>query len=128
MAKKERIVTASFEELQARLAQGEDRTDWAKVKAMSQEEVERLADEEEGPLPEGWEKTIIMGFPFHKEKFDPELFGKEAIKLRIDKDVLNWFRESGRGYQTRMNNVLRAFVASQIKGKTRPSRGKTRSG
>jgi uncharacterized protein (DUF4415 family) len=62
-----------------------------------------MADEEEGPLPEGWEKTVIIGLP-------P---GKAAVKLRIDRDVLDWFRGTGKGYQTRMNNVLRAFVTSR---------------
>ena len=32
---------------------------------------------------------------------------KEAISLRIDADVLVWFRRQGRGYQTRMNATLR---------------------
>ena len=38
---------------------------------------------------------------------------KQAISLRIDQDVLEWFRGGGAGYQTRMNAVLRAFVESQ---------------
>jgi len=38
---------------------------------------------------------------------------KQAISLRIDKDILTWFRDGGPGYQTRMNAVLRAFVDSQ---------------
>ena len=38
---------------------------------------------------------------------------KQAISLRIDQDVLAWFRNGGPGYQTRMNAVLRAFVDSQ---------------
>jgi len=44
---------ASGEAIARRLARGEDRSDWKRVKAMSQAEVERLADEEEGPLPKG---------------------------------------------------------------------------
>jgi len=35
--------------------------------------------------------------------------GKEAISLRVDADVLAWFREQGPGWQTRMNAVLKAF-------------------
>ena len=35
---------------------------------------------------------------------------KQAISLRIDQDILAWFRDRGPGYQTRMNAVLRAFV------------------
>lgn len=38
---------------------------------------------------------------------------KQAISLRIDQDILTWFRDGGPGYQTRMNAVLRAFVDSQ---------------
>lgn len=103
MAKKERIVSYTAKEIAARRAAGKSRTDWAKADAMSQKEVERLADADEGPLPEGWEKTVIVGLP-------P---GKEAVKLRVDRDVLEWFRRTGKGYQTRMNNVLRAFVTSR---------------
>lgn len=40
---------------------------------------------------------------------------KQAISLRIDQDILNWFRDRGPGYQTRMNAVLRAFVDAQAK-------------
>jgi len=35
--------------------------------------------------------------------------GKASISLRIDRDVLEWFKAKGPGYQTRMNAVLRAF-------------------
>jgi uncharacterized protein (DUF4415 family) len=38
---------------------------------------------------------------------------KEHINIRLDADVLSWFRKTGKGYQTRMNNVLRAFVESR---------------
>lgn len=38
---------------------------------------------------------------------------KQAISLRIDQDILSWFRDRGPGYQTRMNAVLRAFVDAQ---------------
>jgi uncharacterized protein (DUF4415 family) len=99
MAKKEHMVRYSADEL----AKMKSETDWAKVDATTQDEVERQADEDEGPLPDGWKKTVIIGLP-------P---GKEAVKLRIDRDVLDWFRGTGKGYQTRMNNVLRAFVKSR---------------
>ncbi|MGD9582653.1 MAG: BrnA antitoxin family protein [Lysobacterales bacterium] len=34
---------------------------------------------------------------------------KELISLRIDQDVIEWFKAMGPGYQTRINSVLRAF-------------------
>jgi len=35
---------------------------------------------------------------------------KSLLSLRIDSDVLAWFRTQGRGYQSRMNALLRAFM------------------
>ncbi|MDA8108792.1 MAG: BrnA antitoxin family protein [Betaproteobacteria bacterium] len=35
---------------------------------------------------------------------------KSLLSLRIDADVLAWFRAQGRGYQSRMNALLRAFM------------------
>ena len=35
---------------------------------------------------------------------------KEQISIKIDRDVLEYFRKDGPGYQTRMNAVLRSFV------------------
>ena len=38
-----------------------------------------------------------------------ELFRKRQIAIRVDEDVLEWFKAQGPGYQTRMNAVLREF-------------------
>jgi uncharacterized protein (DUF4415 family) len=103
MGKKQNIVRYSAEELAAKIARGESETDWERVKAMPQEEVERLADEEDGPLPDGWESTIIIGLPPRKRD----------VHIRLDADVVDWFRTQGRGYQTRINAVLRAFVEAR---------------
>lgn len=35
--------------------------------------------------------------------------GKAQITLRLDKDVLEWFRHQGEGYQTRINAILKAY-------------------
>lgn len=35
---------------------------------------------------------------------------KEQLTLRIDSDVLEWFKKQGRGYQTRINQLLRAYM------------------
>ena len=39
----------------------------------------------------------------------PKAHRKSAISLRVDPEVLNWFKAQGPGYQTRMNAVLRAY-------------------
>jgi|SRR6185436_13713285 uncharacterized protein (DUF4415 family) len=40
---------------------------------------------------------------------------KEAISIKLDDDVLAFFRRQGRGYQTRINAVLRRYMQSQRK-------------
>jgi uncharacterized protein (DUF4415 family) len=39
---------------------------------------------------------------------------KAAVSLRLDQDVLSWFKDQGPSYQTRMNSVLRAFRDASI--------------
>jgi uncharacterized protein (DUF4415 family) len=39
---------------------------------------------------------------------------KASISLRVDQDVLAWFKAQGPGYQTRINTVLRAFRDASI--------------
>ncbi len=38
---------------------------------------------------------------------------KLPVSIRLDENVVQWFRAQGRGYQTRINAVLRAYVESQ---------------
>jgi uncharacterized protein (DUF4415 family) len=35
---------------------------------------------------------------------------KAQVTLRVDRDVLEWFKELGQGYQTRINTLLRAYM------------------
>jgi uncharacterized protein (DUF4415 family) len=39
---------------------------------------------------------------------------KASVSLRLDSDVLAWFKSQGPGYQTRMNAVLRAFKDASL--------------
>lgn len=39
--------------------------------------------------------------------------GKTHLSVRFDQDIVAWFKHRGRGYQSRMNAVLRAYVESQ---------------
>jgi uncharacterized protein (DUF4415 family) len=40
---------------------------------------------------------------------------KASITIRLDRDVIDWFKSQGSGYQTRMNAVLRLFMESQAR-------------
>ena len=37
---------------------------------------------------------------------------KQPVTLRLDADVLTWFKEGGQGYQTRINQLLRRYMES----------------
>ena len=76
---------------------GDGATDWS----MSHEEaMRRRHADPEAPRPyPGWEQTITPGLPQ----------GKEQLSVRLDRDVLEWFRSFGKGYQTRINAVLRSY-------------------
>jgi uncharacterized protein (DUF4415 family) len=39
---------------------------------------------------------------------------KAAVSLRVDEDVIEWFKAQGAGYQTRINSVLRAFRDASV--------------
>jgi uncharacterized protein (DUF4415 family) len=51
---------------------------------------------------------------------DPPPPGKVPLAMRIDADVLAWFRDQGPGHQTRINAILRSYY-EQMRGRTRPA-------
>jgi uncharacterized protein (DUF4415 family) len=95
--KSENIVSYTAEEVEAKRKRGEGRTNWA----MSHDEAmrRRRADPEAPQPSQGWQDTVTL-------QPSPS---KEQVTLRLDRDVLEWFRTRGRGYQTRINAVLRAY-------------------
>ena len=42
---------------------------------------------------------------------------KRQVTLRIDADILAWLRQHGKGYQSRLNSLLRAAMIEQLRGK-----------
>jgi uncharacterized protein (DUF4415 family) len=97
MASEERIIRRSLG------STGHDTTDWKRVSELTDEEIEKAVAEDPDAAPildDDWfTRAKVIGPP-----------EKELISIRVDKDVLDFFRAAGRGYQTRMNAVLRAFV------------------
>jgi uncharacterized protein (DUF4415 family) len=55
---------------------------------------------------------------------------KQQVTVRLDADVLMWLKAHGRGYQTRLNRILRAAMEGQPSSRLRPaatSKKRTRS-
>ena len=46
---------------------------------------------------------------------------KELVSIRIDPDVLGWFRNQGKRYQTRINAVLRSYATAHSRGRLNPT-------
>jgi uncharacterized protein (DUF4415 family) len=46
---------------------------------------------------------------------------KKPVTLRLDADVLAWFKKSGRGYQTRINRALRKLMKDEMKEEKKAS-------
>jgi uncharacterized protein (DUF4415 family) len=106
MLKKGRIVRYTAEELDEKIRRGETLTDWARAEATTPEEVEAqiAADPDEAGMVVDWDSvTTEMPKP------------KVELHMRIDGDVLDWFRQTGKGYQTRINAVLRSYVTQMRK-------------
>jgi uncharacterized protein (DUF4415 family) len=49
--------------------------------------------------------------PRHPEYFKPK---KQAVQIRLDADVLAWFRAFGKGYQSRINSALRNVMSQNM--------------
>lgn len=101
--KSERIVSYTTDELIAMRARGETHSNW-------EEAAKR-------PLPDGNDPDDAMGeVDWVAIEFPPKL-RKAHASLRLDADMLNWFRAQGRGYQTKINAILRSYFQQHTQDK-----------
>jgi uncharacterized protein (DUF4415 family) len=80
-------------------------TDWARLRAAGS------PGKPTAGHPEADVKHVVRGMV--RRGLQP-LPSKAAISLRVDQDVLEWFKAQGPGYQTRINTVLRAFRDASV--------------
>jgi uncharacterized protein (DUF4415 family) len=97
---------------------GRGRVDLDLLRGMSEEDIMRTSPPELANLPDDfWDSAVMV---------EPVI--KEPISLRVDEDVLAWFRKSGPRYQSRMNAVLRSYMTAKIKGnRTRKKKKRSRA-
>ncbi len=101
MQSDENIVRYTAAELDEMECRGEFKTDWARIDAMTEEELEASIDSEEEGAP-NW-RRIWVGIP-------PE---GERRAVYVDLDVVAWFEATGDGWMSRLNDVLVDYVAAQ---------------
>jgi len=81
------------------------RADLARLRLLSDAEIARTAPAELADLPDNFWSDPTLVFPL----------AKRAISLRVDEDVLSWFKASGPRYQSRMNAILRNYMTHMRK-------------
>lgn len=83
----------------------EPQTDWKRLRSLTDAQIRRglQGDEEVRPTDEAfWSKAkVVMPRP------------KKTVTIRLDADLLDWFR-SNRGYQTRINAILRSYMNAHV--------------
>jgi len=93
--KEKNITRVTLEEAR----QMKDQTDW--------ERLDREGDfegEDEDDFEVDWSKAVWVN-----------LSEKKPMTMRVDSDILEFFKAQGKGYQTRINAVLRAYMEAQLK-------------
>ena len=78
------------------------RTNYRRLRSLKSQDI-RLNPEH----PEADVRHVVRGIVRNGLKVVPP---KRSVSLRIDADVLEWFKSTGTGYQTRINAVLRAYT------------------
>ena len=96
------ITRISAQEALRRIERGGSLTDWARVRAMSEEEVEAAA-----AADPDWH-DIDLDWVAKAEPVRP--VRQRRLTLALDEDVVDWFRSQDRHYRSRMNRILRAYM------------------
>jgi uncharacterized protein (DUF4415 family) len=94
----------------SRDAPSKGKTDWARVDALTDEDIAAAVanDPDAVPIDIDWSDAALV-MPAKKK----------AISIRVDEDVLDFFRKEGSGYQRRINAVLRSYMQQKAKPKKR---------
>jgi uncharacterized protein (DUF4415 family) len=78
------------------------KTDWKRIKSLSEEEIAMAAEADpENPL---WTAEMLDSATVRMPQ------KKVSVHMYLDQDIVQWFKSDGRGYQTRINSVLKSYV------------------
>ena len=86
-----------------------DHTDYKRLDAMKDEDID-LSDIPE-VTPEMFARAV------RRRNFIP-IPRKQQLTLRVDSDVVDWYKKQGPGYQTRINSLLRAYMEEHLRHAT----------
>lgn len=84
-----------------------DRTDWERLRNMTEEEIEAGAASDPDNPP--WTEEELAAAELLMPSDEP----KVPLSIRLDPEIVEFFREEGPGYQSRINAVLLGYVRSR---------------
>lgn len=76
------------------------RTDWDKLSKMKDSEIDT------SDIP-------ILNKDFFKRAVIQMPKNKKLVSIRLDEDVLSWFKKQGKGYQTKINEILKLYMRAK---------------
>lgn len=88
--------------MSAKSLKRKSQTHWEKIDNLSDKEIDTS---DIAPLDEEFFKHAELS----------TRASKKSLTLRLDSDVLEWFREKGKGYQTHINAILRTYMKAHSK-------------
>jgi uncharacterized protein (DUF4415 family) len=91
----------SYTAAELKTRRGSSRTDWGRVDALTDEDLERLVaeDEDERGLQPDWTRAKLVL---------PQ--AKQSVHLRLEREIIAFFKAQGKGHISRMQAVLKAYV------------------
>jgi len=105
-----KIVRKTTEEIKSMRSRGEIKTDAERVRKLSEESIERMAMEDPDNFlktDEDWSKAIVHRPGIRGPQKAPT---KKSIAIRLSQDVLENFKATGTGWQSRIDDALRTFL------------------
>lgn len=82
------------------------KTQWEKLESMSEEEIESSAKADtENPR---WTKNMLNSAKLQMPQ------KKVSVHMYLDQDIVEWFKSKGKGYQPRINSVLKSYVHKHL--------------
>jgi uncharacterized protein (DUF4415 family) len=87
-----------------------DKTDWARVDSLTDQDIQQAVKDDPDAAPildDEWFRHARLVMPERKL----------LISLRLDREVVDWFKRQGARYQTRINAVLKAFMLQSEKSR-----------
>ncbi len=86
--------------MKKKITRAGSKTNWAKLARMKDSEIDTSEIPELGP---DFFRNAVLRMPKPKK----------MVSIRLDDDVLSWFKRQGRGYQTKINEILKVYMKAK---------------